>query len=291
MIRLLFDLLPKPDGILGINARNLELIYPYNQRRNFKNVDDKLRCKALLERSGIPTPKTYHAITDRRSLSRWEEAVVDCSRFVVKPTNGYGGNGIKLVSRSSDGYRVSGEAWNAADLNHHMLQILNGAFSLENLADTCFLEATVSNHAGLAPLIPEGIEGVADIRLIYRLDQCLMGMCRLPTKESDGKANLHQGGIGVGIDLGTGKSLAGVHHSKVVTTHPESGDSLAGHPIPHFTEMLAIGSRVSEIVGLGYIGIDFVCDSVHGPLILEVNARPGLNIQIANQTGLRSRLT
>jgi hypothetical protein len=33
-----------------------------------------------------------------------------------------------------------------------------------------------------------------------------------------------------------------------------------------------------------------VIDKHHGPLILEMNARPGLNIQIANCTGLARRI-
>ena len=44
-----------------------------------------------------------------------------------------------------------------------------------------------------------------------------------------------------------------------------------------------------ELSGLGYIGVDLVLDQDQGPLILELNARPGLNIQIANDAGLTKR--
>jgi len=44
------------------------------------------------------------------------------------------------------------------------------------------------------------------------------------------------------------------------------------------------------LTGLGYLGVDIVLDRTKGPLILELNARPGLNIQIANKIGLKSRL-
>lgn len=44
-----------------------------------------------------------------------------------------------------------------------------------------------------------------------------------------------------------------------------------------------------ELCGLGYIGVDMVLDEEKGPLILELNARPGLNIQIANDCGLTLR--
>jgi hypothetical protein len=44
------------------------------------------------------------------------------------------------------------------------------------------------------------------------------------------------------------------------------------------------------MTGLGYIGCDLVLDRKLGPLILELNARPGLAIQIANGAGLSLRL-
>jgi len=41
---------------------------------------------------------------------------------------------------------------------------------------------------------------------------------------------------------------------------------------------------------LGYMGIDFVIDERYGPQILEVNVRPGLEIQNINGAGLRKAL-
>lgn len=43
-------------------------------------------------------------------------------------------------------------------------------------------------------------------------------------------------------------------------------------------------------MGLGYIGVDIVLDRDLGPLVLELNARPGLSIQLANKIGLLPRL-
>jgi len=50
-----------------------------------------------------------------------------------------------------------------------------------------------------------------------------------------------------------------------------------------------LAARCYELTGLGYLGVDIVLDRIRGPLILELNARPGLNIQIANKAGLKSR--
>lgn len=291
-MNLLTHLLPKWSGfgVMGINARNLNMIYPYNRRRYFPNVDDKLLCKRLLEENGIPTATTYHVVADPPSLHCWENKLAGVDHFVIKPNTGYGGNGIVLVTRRDGTYFISGEPVSREDIDFHIMQILNGAFSLDNLADTAFFEHKLVNHPGIQAFIPPEIEGVGDIRLIFRQNQIIMAMLRLPTRESGGKANLHQGGLGVGIDLETGRSLHGSHRNNVITHHPETRESLKGKSVPFFDKMLGYGSRISEIVGLGYIGVDFVCDRDLGPMVLEVNARPGLNIQIANQAGLKDRL-
>ena len=54
--------------------------------------------------------------------------------------------------------------------------------------------------------------------------------------------------------------------------------------------ILESSARGYEVTGLGYLGVDMIIDDSLGPLILEMNARPGLNIQIANCTGLASRI-
>ncbi len=55
-------------------------------------------------------------------------------------------------------------------------------------------------------------------------------------------------------------------------------------------KLLALSSRCYELTGLVYQGVDIVLDKDKGPMILELNARPGLNIQLANQSGLLHRL-
>lgn len=284
------NLFPSRCGVVGINSRNLDLLYTHNPRRNFPNVDDKLRCKTMLSSAGIPTPETLHVVTGPATLRQWSSRLGGYDDFVIKPTNGFGGNGIMVVKRSGDRYAASGEVMSVEDIDFHLKQILNGSYSLDNTSDSAFFERKVTNHEGIQAFIPEGISGVADIRIIYQLDQPVMAMLRLPTKESDGKANLHQGGIGVGIDVETGLTLHGCYRNSIIERHQETDEPLAGRTVPFFHDMVAAGSAISDIVGLGYIGVDFVCDKTFGPLVLEVNARPGLNIQIANQAGLRNRL-
>jgi alpha-L-glutamate ligase-like protein len=117
-----------------------------------------------------------------------------------------------------------------------------------------------------------------------------MAMVRLPTRASDGKANLHQGAVGAGIDMSSGETLAGVLENDVVDEHPDTGALVAGVRIPHWDFILESAARCYEVTELGYLGVDMVIDRDLGALILEMNARPGLNIQIANCTGLATRI-
>ncbi len=283
-------MLPSAKGLLGINARNLNYIYTHNRRACFPNIDDKLRCKNLLNRHGIPTPKTLGVIDGPRTLINWQAYLDGISEFVIKPSRGFGGEGIMIVTREEREFTNSTGPISTDDLEFHIMQILNGAFSIDNRSDTAFFEEKLINEPAISELISTEAGGVADIRLICQHHRPVMAMLRLPTRASAGKANLHQGGLGVGIDLATGRTNGGSSRNRIIKKHPETGIDLAGHTIPYWSEIIEYGSQISEIVGLGYVGVDFVCDANQGPMVLEVNARPGLNIQIANQTGLRSVL-
>ena len=117
-----------------------------------------------------------------------------------------------------------------------------------------------------------------------------METTRLTTRSSDGKANLHQGAVGAGIDISSGETLTGVLGDDVVDDHPDTGALIAGLYIPNWDSILQSAARGLEVTGLGYLGVDIVIDRDRGPLILEMNARPGLNIQIANCAGLSGRI-
>ena len=115
-------------------------------------------------------------------------------------------------------------------------------------------------------------------------------MLRLATQSSDGKANLHQGAIGVGLDIRTGKSIAAVQHNQLILEHPDTGNELTSLQVPNWRQLLLLASRCYDMTGLGYLGADIVLDRNRGPLLLELNARPGLTIQVTNQAGLKPRL-
>jgi hypothetical protein len=117
-----------------------------------------------------------------------------------------------------------------------------------------------------------------------------MAMMRLPTVYSDGKANLHLGALGVGIDIRTGITTFGTIGNKLVDYIPKTKTKVRGIKIPDWDTVLDVAVRAQESSKLGFAGIDIVIDNNVGPLVLEINARPGLSIQIANQASLRTRL-
>ena len=117
-----------------------------------------------------------------------------------------------------------------------------------------------------------------------------MCMMRLSTAASDGKANLHQGAVGVGIDLRTGRAVRAVQHNEPIEFHPDTNKDLYQLQVPHWDEVLYLASSCYDMSGLGYIGTDIVLDKYRGPMLLELNARPGMAIQTANNAGLLPRL-
>jgi alpha-L-glutamate ligase-like protein len=279
----------KDVGILGMNRRNAEYIMRCNPRSSFPLVDDKLLTKRLAEEQQIPTPPLYHTIEYHGDIARLKKVLDGQRDFVVKPARGAGGSGIVLVTdHTSEGFvKQSGEIISWKDLTYHISDILSGIYSLEGLEDRVLLEALVHPDPIFDAVT---YRGVPDIRIIVYRGVPVMGMVRLPTRASDGKANLHRGAIGVGIDIGKGKTLTGVHRSRIVTYHPDTGNPVSGLQVPYWESMLLMAARALDMTGMGYLGVDMVIDWERGPLLLELNARPGLQIQIANQMGLHRRL-
>jgi alpha-L-glutamate ligase-like protein len=272
-------------GVLGLNQRNADFILRYNPRKNFPLVDDKRRTKELAIASGISVPELYAVVEIEHQIDWLPELLGSYEDFAVKPSHGSGGEGIWVITGKINGrYRKSNGAMVGEDeLGHHISNILSGMYSLGGLPDCALIERRVD----FDPVF-DGVsyQGVPDIRTIVFRGVPVQAMIRLPTRLSGGRANLHQGAVGVGIDLVSGKTFCGVWHENRIGHHPDTGVAIAGLEIPHWDQILALTARCYDLVGLGYIGVDIVLDRTLGPLMLEINARPGLSIQLANKRGL-----
>jgi alpha-L-glutamate ligase-like protein len=272
-----------------MNARNAHYISRLNPRRNYPLVDDKLRTKRLAETAGIAVPPLYGVIRENHELSGLRSRLAGYADFVVKPAHGSGGNGILVVgARSGDRLvKSSGLEITFEDLEYHISNILSGMYSLGGQPDVAMIEYRVA----FDPLFEDvAYRGVPDIRTLVIRGVPAMAMVRLPTRASDGRANLHQGAVGAGIDLTTGCTTYAVYRNRIITEHPDTGHAIAGLEIPNWTKLLDLSARCHDLTGLGYLGVDVVLDAHYGPLMLELNARPGISIQIANRAGLLGRL-
>jgi alpha-L-glutamate ligase-like protein len=277
------------NGVLGINARNAEYTLVHNPRDRYPLVDDKALTKQLAAKAGVAVPELYGVIEIQQQVRRLPRMLKEHWDFVVKPARGSQGDGILVVTgRSRTLYRTAdGNLLDEDEMCFHVSNILSGIYSLGGQPDKALIEYRVNFDPVFEAITHRG---VPDVRIIVFLGVPVMAMVRLPTRLSGGKANLHQGAIGTGVDMATGRTLTAVWRTDIVAEHPDTGNPVSDVRIPKWETLLEIAARSYELTGLGYQGIDIVLDRDKGPLILELNARPGLAIQIANQAGLQPRL-
>lgn len=283
------SLLKNSQKILGMNARNLRYIRVANKKKAVKIANNKLLSKKILANNNLPVADLFGIIRNREELHNFNWQSLPNS-FVLKPNLGLGGEGIIVVfGKKKEGLWIaSGDKLvSIKDLILHVSNILDGNFSMSNIPDTAFFEDRLKVHPEFKKI---SYQGMPDIRIIVFNNVPVMAMLRLPTKESDGKANLHQGGVGVGIDLTTGTTTYAAQHEKSIDIHPDTLVPLSGFAIPEWDNILKIAIETNIATGLGYSGVDIVIDRDKGPMILEINGHPGLGIQNANRAYLKERL-
>lgn len=293
---MIFDDL-KELGILGINNRVGKYILRHNKRADYPLVDNKVLTAQRAEAWGIAMPQNYMIVENYGSLKNLHLRLQDYSSFVIKPSKGSQGNGIivfkEIIKEEVNGEtrilcrRSNDKLMEIDEVKHHISGILSGLYSLSGHSDTAIIQAKIDKH----PIFDKySFGGIPDIRVIVFEGFPVMSMVRLPTRSSDGKANLHQGAIGAGINLRDGSTNNAVIKNQVIDTHPDTGHNIFGLKLPHWPEVLELAARCHDMVGLGYLGADIVLTPDQGPILLELNARPGLAIQIANLAGLVPRL-
>lgn len=271
--------------VLGINRRNLDLVFADYRPGQFRELDDKIQGKVRLERGGVAVPRTIGVVGDGRDLTSLDRWLREHDELVIKPARGWGGRGILVLARDDAGrWRTpGGRQLDDGQIGDHVREILIGAFSLDENPDQALIEERIHAHAFLTAIYPRGL---ADLRIVLEDGEPLQAMLRVPTDASDGKANLHGGGLGLGIDLTSGEITHAVQGNREIEIHPDTGVALIGARVPRWDECLAVARAAAGAVdAIRYLGVDIVIDAERGPLVLEVNARPGLGIQIANQTG------
>ncbi len=279
--------------VLGLNSRNHLYTSVYNTRTGKVVANSKLLTKKTLRKAKVRVPKTYAVVKGMDALEEFDFLKLPAD-FVVKPNNGLGGQGIVVIEKrgefAGEWIDSQGVTWSVADLKLHMADILAGRYSMDDVSDIAYIEERVRVH----PVFEKySYHGTPDIRVIVFNRVPVMSYVRLPTEESGGRANLFQGAAAVGIDIATGITTYGVHHAKSTEFFPGTRRKLANIQIPQWEEVMETAIAASEAIGLGYMASDIVLQpegDKSTAMILEVNAQPGLKIQIANRAGLRERL-
>jgi alpha-L-glutamate ligase-like protein len=276
-------------GVLGMNRRNAACILDLNPRTSFPVVDSKWQTRDLCQRIAVPTPALYGVVPAHSALRCLPRLLAGRDDFVIKPDRGAGGRGILVVvEREGDRFRRHNGEWiGLGELHQQVSSIISGLYSLGGRGDAALIQERVRSHPAFEPI---SYQGIPDVRVVLYKKAPVMAMLRLPTRQSGGRANLHQGGIGAGVDLATGVTCHAVRFNRVTRCHPDTGASVVGFHVPCWPEVLDLACRLGRAIDLGYLGVDVVLDRRHGPLVLEANARPGLAIQIANGQGLLPRL-
>lgn len=279
--------------VLGLNSRNHLYTSVYNSRKGKSVANSKLLTKKTLRANKVRVPETFAVIKGMEALENFDFLRLPRD-FVVKPNNGLGGQGIVVIESqgeyAGEWIDSQGTVWGVNDLRLHIGDILAGRYSMDDVSDIAYIEERVRVH----PIFEKySYHGTPDVRVIVFNKIPVMSYVRLPTEESGGRANLFQGAAAVGIDIASGVTTYGVHHAKPTEFFPGTRRKLANIHIPQWEEILETAIKASEAIGLGYMASDIVLQPENDkavPMILEVNAQPGLKIQIANRSGLRERL-
>ncbi|NRB62099.1 MAG: alpha-L-glutamate ligase-like protein [Saprospiraceae bacterium] len=275
-------------SVLGINERNQKYVYALNDRKAFPLADDKIICKTVLDQHGIACAKTYATIERIGDIPKVWSQLQEYQKLAVKPAKGSGGGGIMILRKNAAGqWTQGGKPITTDHLFTQLARLLMGMYSF-GTSDRVLIEQCIEPHPFFHEIYPAG---VPDFRVILLKQAPVMAMLRLPTDRSDGKANLHQGGLGIGVNMEKGTLGMAFDGKDFHSVHPDNQHTILGKKIPYWNTLLDLSVATAKAFpALGYLGVDIVLDQHLGPLIMEINVRPGLGIQMANQQGLQSFL-
>lgn len=274
--------------ILSMNERNLNYIKKLNSASSINLADDKVETKLFLEERWISVPKTLAIISTKKQLAEFEISSIKEDFFVIKPVFWSKWQGILIVENLQDWtYKIWEEIVSEDFLNDHMTDILNWDFSLNYWMDKILIEEKLIAWNWFEKFCNFGL---ADIRMIVYNLVPVAAMVRMPTALSGWKANLAQGWLGLGIEVGSWIINTLYINWKVYTKEfPMPYAHLKWFEIPFWDEILLASSQTQFFVNLWYLALDWVITETW-PKILEINARAWLEIQNVCLLPLKNRL-
>lgn len=271
--------------VLGLNRRNAH-IARVNDRRPIWLAKDKLATKERLEGEGIPTAPTLAVLPNARAVRAFDWDTLP-DQWVMKPARGSRGLGVWVVTGASGEGRhrrwhVGGRRLRRSQLRRAASSIVYGDAS-DTEDDVAMIEPLLRSPGALAEVADVGLP---DIRIVCDGALPLLAMMRIPTHASGGRGNLHQGGVGAAVDMVSGRVTRTLLDGRAGAFHPDTGHPIVGLQIPNWSSIVSMSTRCAAATELGYVGVDVVVDERYGPLVLEVNSHPGLEIQNVAKRGL-----
>lgn len=274
--------------ILWQNARNLNYIKWYNDSIAKKLADSKLKTKEFLSEKWISVAETLMVIEKHGDIREDSLSHLDLP-FVVKPNSWYGWKGIIVFDKKDIDWNYISNWWKIYSkkmLKSHFSDIIDWFFSLSWYRDSIIIEKKI--------LLDHQIEllwkfWLPDIRVLVFNKVPVMAMLRVPTLQSWWKANLHAWACWVWIDIWTGKLTYITKSSKIIKSIPDIWD-IRWIKIPKWEEILTLAVKVQFITNIWYVWCDIVLDDKKWPILLEMNIRPWLEVQVANMSPLKDRL-
>ena len=134
----MLNYLEKSRLVLGMNARNLLYVRPYNPKEARKIADDKMLSKKALMKSNLPVPNLIARIRSLKELETFDWDQLPYS-FVLKPNRGLGGEGIVVVygrnKKTGNWVKADKREVTVEDLKLHIRNIFEGTYSLSNQPD------------------------------------------------------------------------------------------------------------------------------------------------------------
>lgn len=248
----------------AVEARLRGLNHPAGARL----LEDKNVFADVVVARGLASaaPEVY-GVGLRGALHSRSAAALDRMRaapdVVLKPLDGAGGHGVRIVAGQEVEERIAAEP---------------GAAVL--------VQERLEQHPQLRPVHPGSLNTLRALAIRLPDGNPVMAAAvhRWGTATSGAVDNVSSGGLCSAVDLGSGRLGPAVGRPRKRTRpsydrHPDTGARIAGETVPLWGEVLDLVERLmTAFPEVTHVGWD-VCVTDRGPLVLEGNAGiPNLNV-------------